>query len=163
MSYDAVIIGAGLGGLSAGAYLSRAGKKVLVLEKMSGPGGRCRTVELMGHRFDIGADYFGKKLLGIFSELGKRKELEPVWFKVRANCSGSSMTIPPGLHTPKDLRGMGMGTKDIGRFGLNMGGQILFNRFRKISNYKELINRITDNPSLREILNVGAFFSGKRT
>jgi phytoene dehydrogenase-like protein len=160
MSYDAVIIGAGLGGLSAGAYLSRAGKKVLVLEKMSGPGGRCRTVELMGHRFDIGADYFGKTLLGVFSELGKRKELEPVWFKVLANRGDSSMTIPPGLHTPKDLSRMGMGTKDIGRFGINMGGQILLNRYRKISSYKEVINRVTDNDSLREILNVGAFFSG---
>ncbi len=56
MKYDAIIIGAGLGGLSAGAFLSRSGKKVLVLEKMPEPGGRCRTVELMGHRFDIGAD-----------------------------------------------------------------------------------------------------------
>ncbi len=160
MKYDAIIIGAGLGGLSAGAYLARAGRKVLVLEKMSEPGGRCRSVELMGHRFDIGADYFGKKILGIFSELGKKKELDPVWFKVIARHGNSSMTIPPGLHTFRDFRGMGMNAGDMGKLGLRTGGQIMFNRYRKISGYSELVNRITENGSLREIFNVGAFFSG---
>ncbi len=160
MKYDAIIIGAGLGGLSAGAYLSRAGKKVLVLEKMSEPGGRCRSVELMGHRFDIGADYFGKKILNIYAELGKKKELDPVRFRVIAKHGNSSMTIPPGLHTLRDFRGMGMSAGEIGKLGLRMGGQIMLNRYRKISGYAELVNRITDNVSLREILNVGAFFSG---
>ena len=37
--FEVVIIGAGLGGLSAAAYLSKAGKKVLVLEHHSVPGG----------------------------------------------------------------------------------------------------------------------------
>ncbi len=160
MKYDAIIIGAGLGGLSAGAYLARAGKKVLVLEKMSEPGGRCRNVELMGHRFDIGADYFGKKILGIFSELGKKNELNPVWFGVIARHENSSMTIPPGIHTFRDFRGMGMNAGEIGKLGLRIGGQIMFNRYRKISGYSDLVNRITGNRSLREMLNVGAFFSG---
>jgi phytoene dehydrogenase-like protein len=37
--YDVVIIGAGLGGLTAGAILSRAGRKVLVLERGNSVGG----------------------------------------------------------------------------------------------------------------------------
>ncbi len=160
MKYDAIIIGAGLGGLSAGAYLARAGKRALVLEKMSGPGGRCRSVELMGHRFDIGADYFGKKILDIYAELGKKKELDPVWFRVIAKRGNSSMSIPPGLHTFRDFRGMGMNAGEIGKLGLRMGGQIMFNRYRKISGYGELVNRLTQNGSLREIFSVGAFFSG---
>ncbi len=40
--YDAVIIGGGLGGLSAGAILARHGKKVIVLEQHYIPGG-CAT------------------------------------------------------------------------------------------------------------------------
>ena len=41
-SYDAVIVGAGNGGLSAAAYLAKEGKKVLLLEKHNLPGG-CAT------------------------------------------------------------------------------------------------------------------------
>jgi len=39
MTYDAIIIGPGLGGLSCGAYLAKKGWKVLILEKHSKPGG----------------------------------------------------------------------------------------------------------------------------
>lgn len=38
-SYDAIIVGSGLGGLSCAAYLVKNGKKVLILEKNSFPGG----------------------------------------------------------------------------------------------------------------------------
>ena len=40
---DAIIIGSGIGGLTAGAVLSRAGKKVLVLEQHDRAGGSCHT------------------------------------------------------------------------------------------------------------------------
>ena len=42
MKYDVIIIGAGLGGLTAGAKLAREGMKVLLLEQHSQPGG-CAT------------------------------------------------------------------------------------------------------------------------
>jgi len=37
--YDVVVIGAGLGGLTAGAILARAGRKVLVIERNNSVGG----------------------------------------------------------------------------------------------------------------------------
>ncbi|MBS1231661.1 MAG: hypothetical protein H6R35_499, partial [Bacteroidetes bacterium] len=42
MKYDIIIIGAGLGGLTAGAKLAREGKKVLLIEQHTKPGG-CAT------------------------------------------------------------------------------------------------------------------------
>ena len=41
-NFDAIIIGGGLGGLTAGAKLSREGKKVLLIEQHTAPGG-CAT------------------------------------------------------------------------------------------------------------------------
>lgn len=51
--YDIVIVGGGNGGLSAAAYLSKAGKNVLVLEKHNLPGG-CATSFRRG-RFEFEA------------------------------------------------------------------------------------------------------------
>ncbi|HSW32770.1 MAG TPA: NAD(P)-binding protein, partial [Steroidobacteraceae bacterium] len=50
--YDAIVIGAGHNGLIAGAYLARAGKKVLVLERRDVVGGAAVTEEIFpGYRF----------------------------------------------------------------------------------------------------------------
>ncbi|MFP3740858.1 FAD-dependent oxidoreductase, partial [Burkholderia sp. SIMBA_019] len=44
--YDIVAMGAGHNGLVAAAYLAKAGKKVLVLERKAWPGGGVSTREL---------------------------------------------------------------------------------------------------------------------
>ena len=49
-----VVIGAGLGGLSAAAYLSRAGHEVTVVERDAIPGGRAGMIESSGFRLDNG-------------------------------------------------------------------------------------------------------------
>ena len=51
---DAVVIGAGLGGLLSGVILSRAGYRVTVLEKGARPGGCLQTFTRDGLRFDTG-------------------------------------------------------------------------------------------------------------
>jgi phytoene dehydrogenase-like protein len=57
--YDTIIIGSGVGGLSAAIILSRAGQKVLVLEQHDVPGGWCHSFYLNGHRFTPGVHYVG--------------------------------------------------------------------------------------------------------
>lgn len=54
MKYDAIIIGAGLGGLTAGAKLAREGKKVLLIEQHSQPGGCATTFKRGDFTFEVG-------------------------------------------------------------------------------------------------------------
>ena len=49
-----VIVGAGLGGLSAACHLVGRGHDVTVLERATTPGGRAGLLELDGYRFDTG-------------------------------------------------------------------------------------------------------------
>lgn len=57
--YDAVVIGAGTGGLSVAALLAAAGMKVCVVERFSRPGGTLQSFERDGVVFDAGMHYFG--------------------------------------------------------------------------------------------------------
>lgn len=51
--YDVVVIGAGLGGLSAAGYLAKAGKRVLVLEHHTVPGGYAHEFRRGHYRFEV--------------------------------------------------------------------------------------------------------------
>ncbi|MFZ5858633.1 MAG: phytoene desaturase family protein [Chloroflexota bacterium] len=51
--FDIVVIGAGLGGLSAAGYLAKAGKKVLVLEHHTVPGGYAHEFRRGKYRFEV--------------------------------------------------------------------------------------------------------------
>jgi all-trans-retinol 13,14-reductase len=54
MKYDVIIIGAGLGGLTAGAKLAREGKRVLIIEQHSQPGGCATTFKRGDFTFEVG-------------------------------------------------------------------------------------------------------------
>ena len=51
----AVIVGAGIGGITTAIYLARNGYSVDIFEKNTSPGGRCGQTVYEGHRFDLGA------------------------------------------------------------------------------------------------------------
>lgn len=53
--YNVIVIGAGIGGLAAGALMARQGRKVLLLEQSDRAGGCCSTFEKDGYHFDLGA------------------------------------------------------------------------------------------------------------
>jgi len=59
-SFDYVILGAGLGGLSAGACLTRQGNHVAVLEKHYLPGGCCHTFDYGEYSFCADVHYISQ-------------------------------------------------------------------------------------------------------
>lgn len=59
MRYDVVIIGTGIGGLTAGALLAKKGLKVLLLEKASQPGGYVVSFRKKGFTFDATGVFVG--------------------------------------------------------------------------------------------------------
>ncbi len=52
--YDTIVVGGGIAGLTSAAYLSRAGQKVLLIEKNKEYGGLVNTFTHNGFRFDAG-------------------------------------------------------------------------------------------------------------
>lgn len=57
-TYDAIIIGAGIGGLNCACMLAFEGYKILILEKNNFIGGRCSSFERDGFIIDYGVHAF---------------------------------------------------------------------------------------------------------
>ncbi|MGE5604939.1 MAG: phytoene desaturase family protein [Bacteroidota bacterium] len=76
--YDAIIIGAGIGGLIAGNYLARKGVKTLIYEQHQTPGGYVCGFKRKGFYFDGGAQSFPScgLLFPILKELGLLERLK---------------------------------------------------------------------------------------
>lgn len=82
--YDAIIIGAGIGGLVCGCYLAKAGMKVLIAEQHFKPGGYCTSFTRKGFTFDAAAHSLGGCKHGFFgrvlNDLKLNKKIEFVQF-----------------------------------------------------------------------------------
>jgi phytoene dehydrogenase-like protein len=57
-SYDAVVIGAGIGGLICANLLARAGLRVLLIEQHTMVGGYCSTFTRRGYTFDASSHFY---------------------------------------------------------------------------------------------------------
>lgn len=80
-SYDAVIIGAGMGGLSCGALLAKEGLRVLICEQSSKPGGYCQNFKLNGFIFNPAVHFLNEfgphgQMKDAFEILGLPPEIE---------------------------------------------------------------------------------------
>ena len=103
--YDAVIIGAGLGGLTCGSILAKNGFKTLIIEQHSIPGGYCTSFERKGFVFDA-AVHFSERLgeggtfYQILKDLGVEKGIEA--YKIdplyRVFFGDESFSIPADLN-----------------------------------------------------------------
>lgn len=71
MSYDVVVVGAGIGGLTVAALLAARGMNVCVLERQSQVGGCVGRVEFGGHDFEPG--------MGLYTSFGPGEVYEEVF------------------------------------------------------------------------------------
>jgi phytoene dehydrogenase-like protein len=93
--YDVIVIGGGHNGLVTAAYLSRAGKKVLVLERRGMPGGCAVTEELWpGYRVSTGA-----YLVSLLQErIVRELKLERFGYRVLPKDPAFFSVYPDGRH-----------------------------------------------------------------
>ena len=73
--YDVIVLGAGIAGLICGTFLAKQGKKVLIIEQHSIPGGYCTSFKRKGFIFDAAVHHIGG--CGKWSVVGRcLKELD---------------------------------------------------------------------------------------
>lgn len=94
-----VVVGAGMAGLGAAGTLRRAGKDVIVLERLDVVGGLARTIDFEGHVFDVGPHYFFLDVSDDVNALVKTslkpEEWRPIDFKIAAKIGRRHVPWPP--------------------------------------------------------------------
>jgi phytoene dehydrogenase-like protein len=101
MSTDVVVIGSGIGGLACAGKLAARGRRVVVLEQASGPGGYLASFARGAFRFDAAVDHIAGLgtdglITHLLQELGVEQELVPL------RLDPVRLTRFPGLTVPVD-------------------------------------------------------------
>ena len=119
-----VVVGAGLGGLSAACHLAGRGHEVVVVERADVPGGRAGLIEEGGYRFDTGPSVM--TMTGLLSDvfraagadMADHLSLSPVDPMYRAVfADGSAIRVRHGRDAMTDEIRRECGEKDAREFG----------------------------------------------
>ncbi len=131
MGYDVVIIGTGMGGLTAGAFLAKRGLRVLLLEKEAQPGGYVVSFRRRGFTFDATGVFVGGCEPGgefdiLLRQIGLQLEFKRVE-AIRNIYPGFEIAFRRGGFThyierlkalfPQERRGIGEYERTISRIG----------------------------------------------
>jgi len=104
-----IIIGAGIGGISAGYWLSKKGYEVEILEALERPGGRMATLEHKGDKVDVGAQFYHSNYVYAFELMDAvniRDTLQRIRAKVKFKFEdGGELDFEPESFY---LRGLGL-------------------------------------------------------
>jgi len=149
--YDVAVIGAGLGGLIAGAVLAKDGKKVLVVEQHSVPGGCATTFKRGGFKMEVGLHemdglYPEDAKTRLFKNLGVFENVEivkaPEFYKVQSSDKEIEFTMKDDPIAPQEelCELFPNEKKGIKKF------------FAEIIGIRKDINRISKYPKYRTLL-----------
>jgi phytoene dehydrogenase-like protein len=156
-SADFIIIGSGLGGLCAAAYLSRANYRVIVLEKNAEIGGKCATRIIDGNRYVIGANTFGSRTAFILKELGIN--LDWISAPLRLHGEKGFVSFPAGFPTIGQLKNFGVNFFYFLTI-LNRFGKFILHPSSKIRTYRDVIEYLISVPAAQELLYSEAWYIG---
>lgn len=180
-SAPAIIIGAGVGGLSAAAYLAQAGRRVIVLEQDNHLGGTAHVFRRSGFTFPTGPQSFTMPayIAGSLLELGVEQPLRFIrdCFQVRRGAIDVVISVP--LHQlakqlldyfPEEQKGIlavinileeVMAALDVLQpedliepamdFATNSAARVVLGHWGNIS-ARELVDRHLRNQSLKDLL-----------
>lgn len=102
--YDVIVIGAGLGGMTAASLLAKRGLSVLMIEQQGKPGGSCTSFRRDGVTFDVGTAMlygFGergfKPFRFLFNELEEPIEVVAHTTLARMTFEGQPVTFWPDI------------------------------------------------------------------
>ena len=114
-----VVVGAGLGGLSAAMHLAGCGRRVTVVEREAVPGGRCGLIHDHGYRFDTGPtvltmpDLLAQPFAALGEELGDWLTLHRLDPAYRARfADGSAIDVRADVDEMADEIARTCGAKD---------------------------------------------------
>jgi all-trans-retinol 13,14-reductase len=149
--YDDLILGTGMAGLTVGAMLARAGRRVLLLEAHEHPGGYAHSFPMGDYRFCAQVHYIfgcgeGEPVHTLLEQLGLAESvrfhrLDPEGFD-HIVIAGDRFRIPSGFPKFRD--------RLIRRFPEASEG--LFRYFAIVMALREELSRLPDKLSLRDVV-----------
>jgi all-trans-retinol 13,14-reductase len=156
--WDAIVIGSGLGGLSAGVAFANRGKRVLVLERLANFGGAATvyrhaalTMEASLHETD-GDTVFGAN--SIFARLGLTDAVAAVetdlFYEARGGALASPIQVPVGLDNSHEA--LSRATEAQGPLDVY---------FRKLKHLHRALHEIEDMGARGPSALLGTLFSGR--
>jgi phytoene desaturase len=176
-----IVIGAGIGGITAATHLAKQGLHVTVLEKNARPGGRCDRLSRDGHHFDTGPTLMVMPLLyeAEFAALGASmreildlQRVDPTYHLVFDN--GSQLALTSDLKSMHEqlerfehgsFQGL-LRYMEEGHRHYHLGTERLVKRdFRKASDFFRLDNIplvYQLKPFLNHYRNMSAYFDDPR-
>ncbi len=132
-THDTIIIGTGIGGLTAGAYLARKGRKVLLCEQHTKPGGCFNSFKYKGYTFDGGIQgcESAGMLIPMLEQLGIRDRIKlttgspsvatpDVFVKYSNYKELADFFVELEKYYPDDIKGLKQIRKEIIKLGRTM-------------------------------------------